>query len=176
MSRLGRNKFIVFFLILALCFYNVCDVKAAKRRKEIKHTFRMMEIADGGAQLYTILDVFSVGTEEFSFNSKYVTYKKRDVYAYFKEITALTYYECGVSPIRHVNSSGGNIKTFSWKKQSGLYPGDVCYTFSKYNDTPVTYSRTNTNKAQWSVGVSAPDAFIPYEAKTGTINLYIGIK
>lgn len=176
MDRVIRNKFIVMILIFSLCFYNASDAKAAQKRKEIRHTFRMNEVGDLGAPLFVVVDVFSVASETYSYTSKNVTYKKRSVYAYFKEITALSYYKCGVSPIRHINSSGSQIKTFGWKHEDGLFPNDTCFIYSKYNDTKVTYSRSNKNKAQWTVGVSAPDTLQKAQVVTGTISLYFSSK
>lgn len=176
MNRIIKNKFIILFLIFSLCFYSVCDVKAAQKRKEIHHTFRMTEVGDLGAPLFVVLDVFSAATENYSFTSKDVTYNRRSVYAYFKEITALSYYKCGVSPIRHFNSSGSQIKSFGWKPEDALFPGGTCYMYSQYNDTKATYSRSNTNKAQWTVGVSAPDTFQKAQVVTGTINLHFSSK
>ena len=54
MDKIIRNKCIVLMVILALSFYNVCDVKAAQKKKEIRHTFTMKEVADYGAALYPI--------------------------------------------------------------------------------------------------------------------------
>lgn len=176
MNRLIKNKFFILFVIFSLCFYSVCDVKAAQKRKEISYTFRMYEIGDLGAPLFVTLDVFSVATEDYSFTSKNVTYKRRSVYAHFKEITALSYYKCSVSPIRHLNSAGSQIKTFNWEHEDVLPPGGMCYVYSQYNDTKVTYSCSNNNKAQWTVGVSAPDTFQKAQVVTGTINLHFSSK
>ncbi len=176
MDKIIRNKCIVLMVILALSFYNVCDVKAAQKKKEIQHTFAMKEMADYGAPLYVVVDVFSTATEKYTYTTKNVKYNRRSVYAYFKEITSLTNYQCGVSPIRHYNSSGSEIRNFSWKNDNGLFPDGTCLRYAKYNDTEVTYSRSNKNKAQWTVAVSAPDTQQKLAVKTGIISLYFSSK
>ena len=176
MDKIIKNKCVVLILILAFFFYNVCDAKAAQKKKEIRHTFTMEEVADYGVPLFVVVNVFSIATEKYTYTSKNVKYNRRSVYAYFKETTSQTYYQCGVSPIRHYNSSGSEIKNFSWKNDDGLFPGGTVFNYAKYNDTEVTYSRSNRNKAQWTVAVSAPDTQQKLAVKTGTISLYFSSK
>ena len=165
MDKIIKNKCVVLILILAFFFYNVCDAKAAQKKKEIRHTFTMEEVADYGVPLFVVVNVFSTATEKYTYTSKNVKYNRRSVYAYFKETTSQTYYQCG-----------SEIKNFSWKNDDGLFPGGTVFNYAKYNDTEVTYSRSNRNKAQWTVAVSAPDTQQKLAVKTGTISLYFSSK
>ena len=74
------KKPIILFVALALCFYNVCDVKAGIKNKKIETTMRFLEVADFGAQLYTIVNVYSTGHETFTLTSgKKIKYTDRSV-------------------------------------------------------------------------------------------------
>ena len=176
MRSTWTKRVIVMVLIFAFSLYNTCNIYAAQKKQEIRKTFRLLEVGDGGAPCYVIVNVVSIATEKYSYDAKKVKFTNREVYAYFDEVTALSGYTCGVSPTCYYNKNDTLIRKFSWSNSDAIYPGNPCYTYCKKNNSNVSFNRSNTNKAKWTVAVSAPDTFDKVKVQTGVINLYLSSK
>lgn len=170
------KPFIVFISIISLACFTTCNVYAKSKTYSKKQTINFYEMGDTVLLLPTTVEVYTRGTEKYTVSGNNVKYTERSVYAYAKKIVSNGYVQFRVTPIIHYDKNGKKLQSFSWSNEDAIFPVSDFY-YSKRNGKDVSYSKKNTNKAQWTVFVTVDDTLVPAKCISGTIPLqYVSTK
>lgn len=120
----SRDGKVVFALVFSICALSAFwgsvshSSMAATKSSTIDGRLTFSELGSGGASLWTIIDVYSRGTEEYTKIGNNAKYSKRNVYAYGKSITASGHITFKVVPISHYDPNNNLLHTFAGRDMS----------------------------------------------------------
>jgi len=112
---------------------------------------------------WTTFSIYYSYTENYTRTTTQATFKHRELYVTVESSRPDwdTPYNFSCGPLRHVNSSGNTLTTFSMTDTDAMFP-QVWACYDKINNTSVTYSRTSNNKGQFTLTITGTNCINPY--------------